>query len=296
MTKDRKLGVLYATFSATTWGTVFVLSKWLAAPVVTLAFWRFTVCSLCLLAMVTATGRLRPAWAAFRAQPVRFLFMGLLGGYAMYLLVLLSLEYTTTNTTQIIMNCNAIFIAPLAVLIGERVSWRNWMGLAIGITGCVLVVTGSSSVESTKDYNHILGGVLAVGSGLSWACYTVVGREPIRKYGGLECTAVSMSIGMLLLAATLVCTRSPIQVKPVQVLPILYLGLVPTALGFAAWFKAMETLPASVVGPFQFLQPAIGVTLAVCLLKETLNASIVLGAVLAFTGVYCTTASSDDPE
>jgi len=130
-------------------------------------------------------------------------------------------------------------------------------------------------------------------SGLSWACYTVVGREPIRRHGGLECTLVSMTIGLVLLAITLAGTGQPVRISVAQGLPILYLGLVPTALGFAAWFKAIETLPASVVGPFQFLQPAIGVTLAVCFLDERLTVLIVLGALMAFAGVYCTTASSD---
>lgn len=300
MTSERKLGIFYAAFAAATWGTVFVVSKWLMAlkglPIVTLAFWRFAICTMALFVMLGATRKLGSAWRAFRAQPWRFLFMGLCGGYAMYLLVLLSLTYTMANTTQIIMNSNAIFIAPLAMLIGERITWRNWLGLALGIAGCVVVVTGSPAAESGSDHSHLLGGTLAALSGLSWACYTVVGREPIRRHGGLECTMVSMAVGLVLLAITLACTNQPIRITPAQAVPILYLGLVPTALGFAAWFKAIETLPASVVGPFQFLQPVIGVTLAVCFLDEQLTGLIVLGALMAFAGVYCTTAEPDDPD
>ena len=296
MATERRLGVVYAAFAATTWGTVFVLSKWLTAvgdlPICTLAFWRFAVCTAGLLGLLTITGRIRAAWRAFREQPARFCLMGLLGGYAMYLLVLLSLRHTMANTTQIIMNSNAVFIAPLSLLIGERIGRRGVIGLCLGVAGCVVVVTGSGSVEvAGREYHHVLGGTLAVLSGLSWAAYTVVSRGVIRKHGGLECTAVAMGIGVAMLALTLPLTEGPHWLPLRHAWPVLYLGLVPTALGFAAWFKAMETLPANVVGPFQFLQPVIGVSLAICVFpEERLTGLIVLGGLMAFTGVYFTTA------
>ena len=295
MAPGRKLGIFYAAFAACTWGTVFVLSKWLTStgelPVCTLAFWRFAFCCVFLFAMLAATGRAAKPIRAVAQHPLRFGLMGLLGGYAMYLLVLLSLRYTMTNTTQIVMNSNAVFIAPLALLIGERMGRRGLVGLGLGLAGCVIVVAGSGSAEpSGKDYHHVLGGSLAVLAGLSWAGYTVVGREVIRRHGGLECTAGAMAVGLALLAVTVPATGSPFHISRQQLLPVLYLGLVPTALGFAAWFKAMEVLPANVVGPFQFLQPVIGVSLAVCFLGERLTPLIILGGLTAFAGVYFTTA------
>ncbi len=291
MPPSRKLGLFYATFASATWGTVFVLSKWLlraseGLSIYTLAFWRFAVCSAALWAMLAATGRVGKALRALRAHPVRFGLMGLLGGYAMYLLVLLSLRHTMANTTQIIMNSNAVFIAPLALLIGERIKPRGMAGLALGVAGCAIVVFASAGAAEQKEYHHVLGGTLAALGGLSWAGYTVAGRDVIRKHGGIECTAISMTIGLALLAATVPAVGSPFAITTPQAWPILYLGLVPTALGFAAWFKAMEALPANVVGPFQFLTPVIGVGLAACFLHEEVTWPIALGALMTFAGVY----------
>ena len=291
MTSDRKLGIFYAAFAAGTWGTVFVLSKWLVAlkglPVVAVAFWRFAICTVFLLGLLAMTGKLGSLRVA-RRRPLRFLALGALGGYAMYLLVLLALKNTTANNAQIIMNANPIFIAPLALLIGERLRWQNVLGLGLGLAGCILVITGTASGAS-ENSRHVLGGVLALAAGVSWAAYTVVGRDPAREHGGLECTAIAMGIGAVLLGLSVLATGAELGLTARQALLLAYLGLVPTGLGFVAWFKAMETLPASVAGPFQFLQPVVGVSLAVCFLHERLTVLIVLGAVLAFAGVYFTT-------
>ena len=292
MTPDRKLGVFYAAFAAGTWGTVFVLSKWLVSlkglPVVTLAFWRFAICTAFLMGLLAVRGKLG-ALRVVQKQPLRFLVLGVLGGYAMYLLVLLALKNTTANNAQIIMNANPVFIAPLALLIGERLRWRNVLGLGLGLLGCVLVIVGTASGDP-ENPRHVLGGALALAAGICWAAYTVVGRDPARKYGGLECTAIAMGIGTVLLGISVLATGADLRVTARQALLLAYLGLVPTGLGFVAWFKAMETLPASVAGPFQFLQPVIGVALAVCFLHEKLTGLILLGAVLAFAGVCFTTA------
>ncbi len=300
MTSSRRAGAAYAAFAAATWGTVFVLSKWLLAlrglSICTLAFWRFAFASAALFAMLCAARRLGAAWRAFRDQPLRFLVMGLAGGYVMYLSVLLSLRFTYANTTQIVMNSNAVFIAPLSLLIGERLTRRGVWGLVLGLAGCALVVWGSPVGAGPKECNHLLGGAFAVLGGLSWASYTVMSRNVIRRYGGLECTAVAMTLAAVFLAATVAVKGDGFALTRRQAGVILYLGVAPTALGFAAWFKAMEALPANVVGPFQFLQPVIGVTLAIVFLHETLSARMVVGALLVFVGVWFTLSGAERSE
>jgi len=291
MTPNR-IGLLYALFAAASWGTVFVISKLIlsdeAVAPATAAFWRFGLSAVLLTAWAAATGRAR-GLGALRKQPWLFLFMGLTGGYGMYLAVLVAMEYTTANNAQIVMNSNPVLIVPMALLIGERPSRMNCLGVLIGLIGCVLVTHATASHASGEGNHHVIGGLLALLSGACWAAYTVAGRDPVRKYGSLECTAVSMMIGTLLLGVTCTATGAGFDIGPKPFALLAYIAVVPTVLGFVAWFKAIETVPASVAGPFQFLTPVIGVALAAVILEERLTAGIVAGAALTLAGVYFST-------
>jgi len=296
LTPPMKLtGFLYAFFAAASWGTVFVVGKFLVSqentPPATVAFWRFSLSAVLLVLWATAAGRAR-GLRAIRAQPWRFFFLGLTGGYGMFLAVLLAMEYTTANNAQIIMNSNPVLIVPMALLIGERPSWMNCLGVVIGLVGCALVTHATSAQAAGGGSEHIIGALLALLSGACWAAYTVAGREPVRRYGSLECTAISMMIGTLLLGITCVATGDGFDVGPKSFALTAYLAAVPTVLGFVAWYKALETLPARIVGPFQFLTPVIGIALAALILKERLTFGIIVGAGLTLVGVYFSTHES----
>jgi drug/metabolite transporter (DMT)-like permease len=75
----------------------------------------------------------------------------------------------------------------------------------------------------------------------------------------------------------------------------LYLAVVPTVLGFTAWYVALEKLPANVLGPLQFIVPVGGVALAIVLLSEELTALMVVGGGLALAGVYLSTRAARAP-
>jgi DME family drug/metabolite transporter len=187
------------------------------------------------------------------------------------------------------MNANPVLIVPLAMLAGERPTLLRCVGVLLGLAGCVLVTHGTATSAPASGQSHAIGGTLALLSGLSWAAYTVFGKEPVRQHGSLACTTLAVIVGSVLLGLTALAARSDLRVSATSAALIVYLAIAPTFLGFLAWYKALETLPASVLGPFQFLQPALGVLLAALILGEKLTLLILAGALLAFVGVYCTT-------
>jgi len=295
---DRR-ALLLGVFACLTWSSVFVLGRWAIRqeeptdPVV-LGLYRFGLSGVVLAAAMAATGRAR-ALGAFVREPRRFLLLGLTGGFGMGFLVFLALQQTHSIVVQIIMNSNPVLIVPLSLLIGERVGMGKAAGVALGIGGCVLVLSGVSPQVVEENPRHVLGGVLAALSGLSWAAYTVFGRDVVRRHGGLTTTTISMLIGGVAFLVVCLLLGKSLLLPRQGALVGLYLALVPTVLGFTAWYVALERLPANVLGPLQFIVPVGGVTLAIALLGEKLTGLMVVGGILALAGVYLSTRSGREP-
>ena len=282
------LGVL----ACLTWSTVFVLGRLTISqhdtdPAV-LGLYRFGLSGLLLAGLMVASGRGRRL-AAFGREPLRFLALGLSGGFGMGFCVFLALQHTTSIPTQIIMNSNPVLIVPLSLLVGERVGVGKALGVVVGVAGCVLVYGGVSEEVVRLTPGHLKGGLLAAGSGLCWAIYTVAGRGVVRRHGGLTTTTLSMLIGGACFLVACVAMGKGLVLGWRGALTGLYLAAVPTAFGFTAWYVALEKLPANVLGPLQFLVPVGGVALALVVLGESLTAVMAVGGILALAGVYLST-------
>lgn len=285
------LGIL----ASVAWSTVFVLGRLTISrhdtdPVV-LGLYRFGIGGLLLVAVMIATGRWR-ALGAFAREPLSFLLLGLTGGFGMGFFVFLALSHTSSITVQIIMNSNPVLIVPLSLIVGERVGLGKVGGVALGVLGCLLVLWGVPPKVALNNPDHALGGVLAALSGLCWAAYTVFGRDVVRRHGGLTTTTLCMLIGGAAFLVACLVLRKDLVLSREGALVGLYLAVVPTAIGFTAWYVALEKLPANVLGPLQFIVPVVGVALAIVILRERLTGLIVLGGALALLGVYCSTRAT----
>ena len=294
--------LLLGALACVSWSTVFVLGRMVIRvgtdPVV-LGLYRFGLSGLILTGLMAAMGRGR-ALGAFAREPLAFLLLGLTGGFAMGFFVFLALQYTHSIVVQIIMNSNPVLIVPLSLLVGERVGIGKVAGVGLGVVGCVLVLSGAgvppASLELAgkmpappRSENHLVGGVLAALSALSWAVYTVFGRGVVRRHGGLTATTVSMVLGGLFFFVACVLLGKNLILGWQGAVAGLFLAVVPTVFGFTAWYVALEELPANVLGPLQFIVPVGGVALAVVLLGERLTLAMAVGGVVALAGVYLST-------
>ena len=67
---------------------------------------------------------------------------------------------------------------------------------------------------------------------------------------------------------------------------IVYLGLAPTALGFATWSFALRRMPAGRLASLAYLIPVVAIVLGWALLGETPPQLAVVGGALCVVGVY----------
>jgi drug/metabolite transporter (DMT)-like permease len=227
-------------------------------------------------------------------KPLHIGFLAFTGIFGMGSAVFLALDRSTAVDVSIIMNSNPIFITPLAILIGESFTLRKSAGVIIGLLGCAIVVNGAVTGFNLIQRENFAGNMIALGASICWAVYTVAGKQLVRERGGLIVTSLNMLVGSIPLFL-LVLAVGEFTFPPLKAfLIIICLAIFPTSIGFVLWYKALEDLDASRLGPLQYLVPIGTAIISFFLLDEGMKWATIVGMLLVFLGIYLSTASAQD--
>lgn len=203
------------------------------------------------------------------------------GGYS----IVLNLAEQTLDagTTAMIVNIAPIMIALGAgVLLGEGLPKWLLIGTGVAFIGVVLIGLGSG------------GSVVGAGIGVLWALvaaltYTagVLFQKPVLgRLPNAQVVWIGAVIGML------VCTPftgeliAGVQTAPIEgLLGAVWLGAVPTALGYTTWSYALSRMPAGQLGVSTYIVPPVTIVLSLILFVEVPAVLAIVGGVVALAGV-----------
>jgi len=147
----------------------------------------------------------------------------------------------------------------------------------IGFMGCYLTI--SQGRFSGISYG---GDLLALGAALCWALYTIIAKKTgvIARYGAVLATFWPAVFGSIMLFLALSSLRIPFAATKTGWLVGIYLGLIPTGLGFTLWFFAVQKLKVAAAGTLQFLAPLTTGIIAFWWLKEKISGYTICGGIL----------------
>jgi drug/metabolite transporter (DMT)-like permease len=270
------------------WGGTFVAGKIVVASLTPLmgSFARYVVaCIALLVAAVVLEGGLPRLTAR---QWLATFVLGLFGVFAYNLFFMGALTRLPASRAALIIALNpAITIAMSAVVLGERLSARRWAGVALALFGVAVVV-------SRGDFGSFASGGIGAGelymfaAVTSWAVYTIFGRKVLGGLSPLAATNYAALWGTVLLgvvAAPHFDTLHPSQFDLGLILPLLYLGVLGTALAFVWYYMSVKKVGASSTSIFNNLVPVFGVAISVLVLGEALLPSMLIGGAIAIAGV-----------
>jgi drug/metabolite transporter, DME family len=182
--------------------------------------------------------------------------------------------------------CSApLMIAALAPwLLGERLAPRVGGALLLGVLGTALLV---STPAGTRDLSprFLAGVLLSFVAGLAYALYVLTAKATLQRSAPLPATALTFTIGALLLTPALVWTAAPLTQLVLGWPWLLYLGGVATAAAYAIYTLGLRSVPASVAGVTTLLEPLTATILGVVLFGERLGAAGVVGTLLLVTAL-----------
>lgn len=234
-----KKSVYYAFLTAILFVTLEPISKLIANDVnpYAITFWRFLIGSFILIP---------PAIIKIKKEKIRLSFkdyvvMTLLGilfiGISMVSLQLAVKQADAPSLIAIIFSSNSIFTILFAILIlKDRLTRNKSIALLCGITGVLLCTNFSSGTNLTSV-------ALGIFAALTFSLYTVLSQKFVKKTGGIVQSAIvfltgSIALFLILLIGGVNLTPS-VTVKGLTIL--CYLGLFVTGIGYACYFKAIET-------------------------------------------------------
>jgi drug/metabolite transporter (DMT)-like permease len=204
-------------------------------------------------------------------------------GFSVYNVALNAGEVSiSAGAASFIVASAPVFMVVLAfALYNERLSRWGWIGIALCFFGVTLI-----SLASDGGLRIDIRALLVLLAALVQAGYSIGQRPYLKKYGAIRYTTYAMWAGTLFLLVFLPDLFHQIgNAAPRATLAVLYMGLLPGAVGYVAWSFVLSRVPASVAGSFLYLIPAFAVLIAWIWLGELPAVLSILGGLVVVVGV-----------
>ncbi len=283
---EQRTGFIYAILGVLLFGTSAVLVG-KAAPIgpIEIAFERLVIATLCIagLRRFTASGRGTPTGIRRQDLP-RLLAIGLVAAlhFALYIL---SLEFTTAAHTLTIVYTSPVFVTlGSAIFLKEPVRPRKWFGIIIVAIGVGIL----AGFEADFSLKKLAGDLLAFGSALAYAVYSLAGRAARHRYSLLGYTLAVYGFAVVwLLPLVLYSFASGPGLAAYSLLPLLAviaLGVGPLAAGHTLYNAALRRIHATYANVITTQEVTLGVGLAWLFLGQPLELNSLIGVTVALVG------------
>lgn len=268
------------------WATGYIVAKYAAphADPLTFLSWRYAGVVLLMLGLAVAA---RAAWPSRR--DMLHLAVAGVGIQALYLggVWVAIRQGLPAGTAALIVNLQPVLVAALAPLVGERVMPRQWLGVALGLAGVVLVIWHKLNLGSS--YGTPLGlcllALLAITGG------TLYQKRFVPQFD-LRTGQVVQFAAALAVTLPMAWWLEPMRVvwHRDAILAMAWSILVLTAGGISLMFYMLRHGRVTAVSSTMYLVPSVTSVMAWLLFGETLGAQAIAGMGVTLLGVYLVVA------
>jgi drug/metabolite transporter (DMT)-like permease len=278
-TAENWRGYLYIGLAVFFFSTASIFIIW-AAPLSAfdITFGRLVIASLAV--GLLALSNRQPIWPR-RVDAPLFVAIGLITALH-FLGYIASLSFTTIAQVLAILYTAPVFVTLLAAwLLHEPVKPRKWLGVVIAVAGIAIMVR----LEPNMNPRMALGDLLALGSAVAFALYSIAGRAQRARYGLFTYAGTVYGLAALWALPAAILTFSPVGVTSRSLLAVVAAGLLPLAAGHTLYNAALRRLHATSVNVIATQEVTGGVILGALLLGQIPTLNEVIGAAIALVGI-----------
>jgi drug/metabolite transporter (DMT)-like permease len=204
------------------------------------------------------------------------------------LLFTVGIDRTSAAHGALVLAVLPLFTGFFAALVERTLPPRRWwIGCAVALAGEIILMTGRTDLDSGGA--SLIGDGLVIGAAVFASLSYVAGaRLEQAGYGSWGTTFWGAFGAGIILAPVLFMLpdHSWMEADVGTWAGVLYLAAGSTILAYIAWYWALGKGGIGRIGIIQFLQPVVGVTLAVFLLGDPLTVPLSMGAVAILGGVF----------
>jgi drug/metabolite transporter (DMT)-like permease len=295
--RTRKLSLAEGVTAGVLFGTAAIFIRFVQnLDTFSIVFWRLIIACLTLATVLVLLKK------SFSFNLVRKNIMGLLA-----LSLLLGLHFiffvsavkdTTILNATVLVNTTPIFSMIVSVfLLKLRPSRFSLIGLIISFVGVCLIAYAENVTTKTNNFSPSLKGDLeAILAALVESFYLNYGRK-IRS----QMTILSIMLPIYLLTAIIVgalgvATTSKtltISSDTAIILPLLGLGILPTAVAHTLYFSSLSNLKSFETATMALLEPVGATILGIIFFDEIPAYLFILGAALVLFGIFFVVKQKD---
>ena len=211
----------------------------------------------------------------------------------------LAVNYCDASVVAVLFSSNPVFVMLFAyLLLREPITRVNIISILLDIVGIVAIINPFSTALSAA------GVVLTILATLFFALYGAAGKRTCRRFGGSAVTCFSFILGSLEMLAIVGLGHIPalegmfdtvglslfVNVPLLtgytmqNILPVIYVYVGVTGIGYLCWFKAMEYTSANETSMVFFFKPVLASILAAIILGDVIPVNMFAGIVLILVG------------
>jgi len=283
--RSRNLAILEGLLAGTLFGTAAILIHYLTGiSVFSIAFWRLVIASIIFALILLATGK-SFEWDPIRRDVRQIAVLGILLGLHFILLVSAVIDTTIINATELV-NTTAIWSMFVSSLIFRlKPSRTALLGIMLSFVGVAIITYGDASsgtwtVQLRGDLEAVLAAVVE-------SFYLSYGRGIRRKAPLMPLMMAIYIFSTITVVAIGVVTQQSLAppVELGQILPLIGLGILPTAMAHTFYFSSLSHLKSFETAAMALLEPVGATLLGFVIFQQVPGPLFALGAALVLTGI-----------
>ena len=218
---------------------------------------------------------------------LRMLLLGVTGGSLYFVSENMAVGLTYVNNVSFIVSTAPLIttLFALAIYRGFKASWQLISGSILALTGVAIVIFNGQVVLRLNP----VGDLLALGSAVSWAVYSLLIRKVSKNYNATFLTRKVFFYGLITMLPVFAVKpwQFPLRdfLKPEIYGNALFLGIVASFLCFALWSWAIEKLGALKTTNYTYLNPLTTIVASAIFLDEPMTVIAYIGSGMILGGV-----------
>lgn len=268
---------------------VFVVIAWASAfPAIKVSLTEYSPVQLsCLRYLVASCALVFLTWGRISRLPsmqdaLRFMLCGILGISVYNVAVAYGETRVPAGVASLLVSMAPLFAAALAhFLLKDSLGRYGWLGLSVSLSG-VLVISIGQGFAAKFD----LGAAAMLAAAIVQGVAIVLQKPLFSKYSAIEVTAYTVWAASLSMLGVLPSVAQTALIARLETtLAVVYLGVVPAALGILAWSYILARVPAAKAASLLYVVPVASLVVSWLWLSEVPSFLAIIGGGLSLAGV-----------
>jgi len=226
-----------------------------------------------------------------RTDLIMLLFIGVVGNFLPFYLISWSEQHIQSSTAGILMGVGPILTLILSHFFtkDDRFTYSKLISISIGFIGVLFIFEIDTLFNfGTANSLQLFSKFLIIIAALGYMISNIVAYNTLKHIDSFSITFFATLFGALVSVPFLIYSENvqPSYINFSALLPILYLGIFPTALAFQLRYHITKTSGPVFLSYVAYLIPIFALIWGFVLLSEEIYLNSIIGITLILFGVY----------